>query len=184
MEKSELMDTLESEEDREKKRKLEEMCEGKLTRPSEDALFLRKEIIDALKRSDEKKMESYSRKTNEKIESYLGKTDEKMEKFLQKITDSVGTQLQGMNSTIVKMKEEDDRYKQFNERITNMERKILDMDGKYENRSDDPRGPHGDQNQGKAVITGFLSETSGSEVIQLLKESIKEIGMSIEECED
>ena len=54
MEKSELMDTLESEEDREKKRKLVETCEGKLTRPSEDAMFLRKEIIDALKRSDEK----------------------------------------------------------------------------------------------------------------------------------
>ena len=54
MEKSALMHTLESEEDREKKRKLEETCEGKLTRPSEDAMFLRKEIIDALRRSDEK----------------------------------------------------------------------------------------------------------------------------------
>ena len=60
----------------------------KQTRPSEGALFLRKEIIDALTRSDER-------------------TDEKMEKFLQKITDSDGTHLQGMNS-IVKMKEEDD----------------------------------------------------------------------------
>ena len=39
MEKSELMDTLESKEDREKKRKLEETCEGKLARPREDALF-------------------------------------------------------------------------------------------------------------------------------------------------
>ena len=54
MEKSELMDTFESEEEREKKRKLEEMCEGKSTRPSEDAVFLRKKTIDALKRSDEK----------------------------------------------------------------------------------------------------------------------------------
>ena len=50
-----------------------------------------------------------------------------------------------MNSSIVKMqemnekmKEEgEDRYKQFNEIITNMERKILDMDEKYENRSED-----------------------------------------------
>ena len=123
------------------------MCEGKLTRPSEDAMFLRKEIIDALKRSDET-MESYSRKT-----------DEKMEQFLQKITDSVGTQLQGMNSTIVKMKEEeDDRYKQFSERITYMEKKIFDVDEKYENRSDEPRRAHGDQNQGKAVMKGFHSE--------------------------
>ena len=58
MEKSDLMDTLESEEDREKERKLEEMCEGKLTRPSEDAMFLRKEIIDALKRSGENMVEA------------------------------------------------------------------------------------------------------------------------------
>ena len=34
---------------------LEEMSESKLTRPSEDALFEKKEIIDALKRSEEKK---------------------------------------------------------------------------------------------------------------------------------
>ena len=54
MEKSELMDTLESEEDREKTRKLHEVSEGKLTRPSEDALFLRKEIIVTLKRPEEK----------------------------------------------------------------------------------------------------------------------------------
>ena len=48
------MDTLESEEDRDKKRKLG-TCEGKLTKPSEDALFFRKDIIDALKRSEEKR---------------------------------------------------------------------------------------------------------------------------------
>ena len=85
-----------------------------------------------------------------------------------------------MNSSIVKMTEEDDRCKQFNERITNMGRKILDMDEKYENRSDEPRGAQVDQNQGKAVITGFHSETYELEVIQLLKESITEIGMTIE----
>ena len=45
--------------------------------------------------------------------------DDMMEKFLQ-ITSTVGNQIQGMNSSIVKMKEEgDDRYKQSNERITN-----------------------------------------------------------------
>ena len=102
-----------------------------------------------------------------------------METFLQKITDSVGTQLQGKNSTIVKMKKEDDRYKQFSERITNVEREVLDMGEKYENRSDEPRGGHVDQNQGKAVIIGFHSETSESEVIQLLKETITEIGMKM-----
>ena len=62
-----------------------------------------------------------------KMESYSKKTDEKMEKLLQKISDSVGAQLHGMNSAIVKMKdEEDDRYKQINERFT--KKKILDID--------------------------------------------------------
>ena len=51
-----------------------------------------------------------------------------MEQFLQQISDSVGAQLHGMNSSIVKMKEGDDRYKQIKERFTNIEKKILDMD--------------------------------------------------------
>ena len=56
-----------------------------------------------------------------------------MDNFLQTITDSVGSQLHGMNSTIVKMKEEgDDRYKQISERIANMEKKISDKDEKCE----------------------------------------------------
>ena len=95
-----------------------------------------------------------------------------MKKFLQKITDPVGAQLHGMNPIIVKMNEEDDRNKQISEGITNIE--------EYENRSDEPWGAHVDQNEGKAVITGFHSETSEPEVIQLLKESITEIGMRIE----
>ena len=39
----------------------------------------------------------------------LEETDEKMDTFLQTINDSVGTQLHGMNTTIAKMKEDDDR---------------------------------------------------------------------------
>ena len=79
-------------------------------------MFLRKEIIDALRGSDEN------------LESYSRKTDEKMEKFLQQISDTVGAQLHGMNSAIVKMKEEDDRYKQINERFTDIEKKIIDIE--------------------------------------------------------
>ena len=71
----------------------------------------------------------------------------------------------------------EDRYKQFNERITNMERKILDMDEKHENRSEDNKKEHVGENQGKTVITGFHSETTESEITQLLKEMINEIGM-------
>ena len=63
------------------------------------------------------------------MEIYSRKTDEKMDTFLQTITDSVGTQFHGMNSTIVKMK--DDRYKQISEIIMNKEKKILDIDEKY-----------------------------------------------------
>ena len=44
------MDTTETEEEREKKSKLEELCHGKSSRPSEDAMFLRKDIIDAIRR--------------------------------------------------------------------------------------------------------------------------------------
>ena len=84
-----------------------------------------------------------------------------MEKFLQQISDSVGAQLHGMNSSIVKMKEEgDDRYKQINERFTKKEKKILDMDKKYESKIEEIKGTHVDMKQGKAVITGFHSETS------------------------
>ena len=45
------------------------------------------------------------------MEIYSRKNRREDDKFLQTITDSVGTQLHGMNSTIVKMKEEDDRDK-------------------------------------------------------------------------
>ena len=135
-------------------------------------------------RKAKEKMESYSREVDEKqkkfderLDNYTKKADDMMDKFLQ-ITSSVGTQIQGMNSSIVKMKEEDDRYKQFNERITSKE-KILDMDDKYENRSEETKGEHVDQNQGKAVVTGFHSETTESGVTQLLKESINEVGMDI-----
>ena len=69
------------------------------------------------------------------MDTYSKKTDENMDTFPQTIKDSVGTQLHGMNSTIAKMKEEgDDSNKQINERIMNMEGKILDIDEKCESR--------------------------------------------------
>ena len=65
MEVNEQMDTHETEEDREKKRKLDEGKEGKMTKPNDDMAHLKRDIMEALKRSDEK-MDSYSRKTDEK----------------------------------------------------------------------------------------------------------------------
>ena len=69
----------ETEADR-KKRKLEEGSEGKMTKPSNDAVYLRRDTMEAFKRSDEK-MGSYSRRADEKMESYSRKADEKMENF-------------------------------------------------------------------------------------------------------
>ena len=69
MEMNEQMGTHETEEDREKKRKLEDGKEGKTMKSNDDAIYLKIDIMEALERSEEK-MESYSRKTDEKIESY------------------------------------------------------------------------------------------------------------------
>ena len=81
----------------------------------------------------------------------------------------------------MKMNEEgDDRYKQINERFTDAEKQILDTGKTYENKIEESKGAHVDRNQVKAVITGFHSETSEPEVIQLLKESIAEIVMTME----
>ena len=118
------------------------------------------------------------------MDDFSRKADEMLEKFML-VTNTVGSQIQGMKSSIVsmqemneKMKEEgENKFNQFDERITNMERKILDMDEKYEHRSEDNKKEHVDENQGKTVITGFHSETTESEVTQLLREMINEIGM-------
>ena len=70
MEVNEQMDTHETEEDREKKRKLDEGKEGKMTKPNDDMAHLKRDIMEALRRSDEK-MDSYSRKTDEKWNATL-----------------------------------------------------------------------------------------------------------------
>ena len=71
------------------------------------------------------------------------KTDEKMDNFLQIINDSVGTQFHGMNTTIAKMKEEDDdRYKQINERIAKMEQNNLrHRPGNVKTEATNPKEP-------------------------------------------
>ena len=54
MEVNEQMDTHEREEDKEKKRKLEEGKEGKAMKSNDDMIYLKRDIMEALKRSDEK----------------------------------------------------------------------------------------------------------------------------------
>ena len=69
MEKTEMMDSFESEEEREKRGSWKKWVKTKSTRPSDDAMFVRREIIDAIKRSDEK-METYSKKADENKEIF------------------------------------------------------------------------------------------------------------------
>ena len=124
MDVSEQMDTHETEEDREKKRKLDEGKEGKMTKANEDMAHLKRDIMEAFKKSDEK-MDSYSRKTDEKIECYSRRTEERtnefsnkaddlLEKFM-KITNTVGNQIHGMNSSIVKLQETNEKVKEDGE---------------------------------------------------------------------
>ena len=128
MEKEELMETSETEEEIIRKWKLIELSESKPSRLSEDVLYLRKEISNANKRSDEK-VENFSKRTEEHMESCSNRTDEKMDKFLQSITNSVGLQILGTNSTIDKLREEGgDRHNQIDERIANMEKKFSMID--------------------------------------------------------
>ena len=186
MEVNEQMDTHETEEDREKKRKLDEGKEGKATKPSDDIAHLRKDIMEALKKTDEK-MECYSRKNEEKMIDFSKKADDLVERFMF-MTNSVGTQIQGMNSSIVKlhetnekMKEEgENKFNKIDERFKDMEKKIIDLDKKYENRSDDERNGSVIANQGETVIAGLHKETTESEVADTLKEMMKEIGMDYE----
>ena len=52
-------------------------------------------------RKTDDKIESYSKKTEERMSDFLRKADELLEKFML-VTNTVGTQIQGMNSSIVK----------------------------------------------------------------------------------
>ena len=72
------------------------------------------------------------------MNDFSRKADQLLEKFML-ITNTVGTQIQGINSSSIvklqetneKMKEEgENKFNQFDERIMDMERKILDMDKK------------------------------------------------------
>ena len=79
MKKEEQMETSETEEDTEK-RKLKEMIGSKPSRLSDDAECLKTEIINEIKRSDEK-MEHLSKRTEDRMEIYSNRTDEKNGKY-------------------------------------------------------------------------------------------------------
>ena len=55
-------------------------------------------------------MESYSKKDEEKMDDFSREADEMLEQFLQ-VTSTVVSQIQGMNSSIEKMKEMNEKWK-------------------------------------------------------------------------
>ena len=154
LEKEELMETTATEEDLKKKKRME-MCESKPTRPSDDAMFLRKGIINAIHRSDEKWKVTQRKQMK------------KMANCLLADTNSVGTQLRGMNSTIENLKEEGvDKYKHIDERIADMEKKffMFIFFEKVRSKLMDPA-----QNHGKTVATNFHGDISEQQVEHLLR---------------
>ena len=55
-------------------------------------------------------------------------------------------------------------------------KKVMDLDKKYENQSDDDRNRNVIANQSETVMAGLHNETTESEVTNTLKEMMKEIG--------
>ena len=108
-----------------------------------------------------------------------------MDHFLHSITNSVGFQIQGMNSTIEKTKDEgEDRYKRIDERIASMEKKFSMIEEETSKiKAGEFNKVQEDQNHGKAVATGFYGDSTEQEVEQLLRETIAETGMSTENVE-
>ena len=90
---------------------------------------LKKDIMEALKKSDEK-MECYSRKTEEKMNDFSKKADDLLERFTI-ITNTVGTQIQGMNSSIVKLHETNEKMKEEGEnKFNKIDERLMDMEKK------------------------------------------------------
>ena len=109
MEADEHMDTHETEEDREKKGSWTKEKRGKRRNQMMNMAHQKKDIMEALRKSDEE-MECYSRKTEEKMNDFSKKADDLLERFMI-ITNTVATQIQGMNSSIVKLHETNEKMK-------------------------------------------------------------------------
>ena len=76
-------------------------------------VYLKRDIMEALKRSDEK-IGSYSKKTDARMNDFSRKADELLERFML-VTSTVGSQIQGINSSIVKMQETNEKMKEEGE---------------------------------------------------------------------
>ena len=155
LEKEELMQTTETEEDP-KKKKWMKMCESNPTRPS-----LRCDVLE--KRNNQRHPQ-----IGWKMESYSKKTDEKMVNCLLAVTNSVGTQIRGMNSTIENLKEESDdtrtNISTTKSRTWKRNSSCKFFFEKVRSKLMDPA-----QNHGKTVATNFHGDISEKEVEHLLR---------------
>ena len=133
MEMNEQMNTYETEEDREKKRKLEEGKEGKAMKSNDDMIYLKRDIMEALTRSDEKwkatqerlmrKIESYSKNADDRMDDFSREADEMLEKFMV-VTNTVGSQIQGMKSSIVSKQEMNEKWKKVKTSSINLTKEL------------------------------------------------------------
>ena len=79
-------------------------------------------------------MECYSRKNEEKMIDFSNKADDLMERFML-MTNSVGTQIQGMNSSIVKVHETNEKMKEEGEN------KFNKIDERFQRYGKEDNGP-------------------------------------------
>ena len=75
--------------------------------------------MECYSRKTDDKMESYSKKTEERMNDFSRKADELLERFML-ITNTGGTQIQGMNYSIVKLQETNEKMKEEGERTNSI----------------------------------------------------------------
>ena len=67
--------------------------------------------MECYSRKTDEKIESYSKKTEERVNDFSREADELLERFML-IKSTVGNQIQGMNSSIAKMQETNEKMKE------------------------------------------------------------------------
>ena len=172
-----------STEERNMRRKHSEIGETEI---SDDPEYIEREIIIASRRSEEF-METLQHKfqinTMEKMQSMTKQTN-------KTILQSVGSQRQGTNTTIEKMKvENEDNHRRMDEQINTTEQMMTMLEDSDRRRSDtkandmEGKTSQEDQNQRRTVVTGFHDDTTTQEEQDTLKEITTTTGMSMEQIQ-
>ena len=126
------------------------------------------------------------------LQKFQTNTMEKMQLMTKKTNETkpVGSQLQGMNTTIGKMTVEfEDNYRRMDERITSMEQRMAMLEDPQRRRSETKAHymegitSQENQNQRRAVVKGFHDDTTAQEVQDMLKEIITTIGKPMDQIQ-